>query len=139
MKKFTLLDYDIFNDISGEELETLLPCINAALKLYSEGDDLTPLAKSDGYCCLILSGSVSAVRADGEAVSLKENQVFGVEMWAKELESGFVSFKAESYVTLLVMDARGVMAPCWFSCFFHHKLVENIGNACRNYGAYFNK
>ena len=127
MKKFTLLDYGLFNGIPKEDMEMLLACIGAKIKFYKEKEDLTELIQNEKYCFLLLSGKIRMTAANGRTRLLGENSFFGSGGFSEnEPESAATAaYKAETLVTVLVMDREGIGNPCWFSCFFYHCLREN--------------
>ncbi len=131
MSKFTLLDYNVFNGISGKDLETLLPCIGAKMRFYQTDTDLSVLVQDKAHCYLILSGNIVMRTEDGEDYTLEEQDLLNIntEYLQKVQGRNFVSCQAKTDLTLLAMDWEGIMVPCWFSCFFHHRLVENITQA----------
>lgn len=127
MKKFTLLDYTLFDGIPKDDMEMLLTCIGAKIKFYQEKDDLTELIQNRQYCFLLLSGKVRMTMPDGAARLLEENSFFGSAGFTEKEPENAVSaaYTAETPVTILVMNRESVANPCWFSCFFHHRLFEN--------------
>ncbi|WP_415932033.1 cyclic nucleotide-binding domain-containing protein [Zhenpiania hominis] len=127
MKKFTLLDYVLFNGIPKEDMEMLLACIGAKIKFYKEKDDLTELLQNEQYCFLLLSGRIRMTMPNGNVRLLKENTFFGNVGFSEIVPEAAKSatYQAETLVTILVMDHKGIENPCWFSCFFHHRLREN--------------
>lgn len=111
-----LSEYKIFNGINENQLETLLPCINGKIKVYPPDTDLSKenIGKNGSCIALILGGKVSAPES-----ILTEGDIIGYG-------TKYDAPVSVSHVSLLTMEHSRIMAPCWFSCYFHWKLCENL-------------
>lgn len=120
-------EYGLFQGISEMQLETLLPCIDAKVRLFSGNTKL----KMEGFgregdrIGIILDGEVFDSPSKSEKCTifeqhlLKEGDVIGPG-------TGVSNPVTSGQTAILSLSARAISEPCWFSCYFHHKLWENL-------------
>ena len=118
--------YDIFADISEENLETLLTCAGAEIRACGLGEPLLKEESEKAKCALILEGSAEARNSEGSLIPLPEGTVFGKGFFEKEKKPYFTGVTAGQGCRLLVMNHDGMTVPCWFSCFFHACFIDNL-------------
>ena len=110
-----LNDYDLFRGIDAEQMRTLLPCLNARICTAAKGDTVCWQPQWVG---LILSGKLQ--RAGSPAVDAAKTA--GQTIRCVESET----YLADSNASILKLDLPIALSPCWFSCSFHHRFVENL-------------
>lgn len=120
-------EYELFNGISETELKTLLTCIDARVRMFSDGENLNEEGfGTDGdRIGIILDGEVLGVLSSAESQAapaqclLKEGETIGSGMGVSEPVT-------KGQTAILSLSARAIAEPCWFSCNFHYKIWKNL-------------
>ncbi|MGN1413816.1 MAG: hypothetical protein ACI4WY_06190 [Anaerovoracaceae bacterium] len=120
-------EYGIFQGISETQLETLLPCVDAKIRLFSGESNLDAegFGMEGDRIGIILDGGVLGSPSAPETCAKsaqhlrKEGDLIGPG-------TGIANPVTRGQTAILSLSARAISEPCWFSCYFHHKLWENL-------------
>lgn len=133
MEKFLpiLTKCRLFQDIPGDELTQLLPCLKATHKTFAKGSCI--FASNESLDCLgiVLAGSVHVIQADfwGNSTILTRvaaSELFG-EAYACAGQSKIpVSVVAAEQADVLLLEARYITTNCSVGCKSHSQLIENM-------------
>lgn len=121
----------LFHGIAADELEALLPCLDARQRSYPKGSAIFRVGDVISTMGIVLEGSVRLEKEDywgnrSILASFGVGQSFG-EVYACEAELPFDinAIAAEDAVVLLV-DVRKITTMCSSSCAFHARLIRNL-------------
>lgn len=126
-----MLKSPIFHNIKQEELQTLLPCLQATVKEYQKEETILNVGNNSQYFGLILSGKVLVVKEDywGNRMiinELEKGELFG-EAYAcistKELE---VNVIAKEKCQIMFLSVENIIASCHHNCIFHQQILRNL-------------
>ena len=109
MTAASLSDYALFQGITNEDMQMLLPCINARLVSLQPGQSVKWEHETVG---LVLNGRCFVTTEDFGPDSLLSFDAPAV-------------LQASENCLILRMDRHMMFSPCWFSCSFHHRLRSN--------------
>jgi len=124
----------LFDGLTGEEILTMLHCLNARKRsvekdalLFREGD----LADTAG---VVLSGAVRVLREDyyGNRTvlgQLEPGELFGETFACAGVSALPVSVAAVQPSEVLLLDVRRVLTVCSHACTFHSRLIRNLVQA----------
>lgn len=124
--KAALNEYDLFAGISAKDQEMLLPCINARVADLQAGQSIR---LDPDTAALILDGEAAV--AGGAVVSGggAAGPVFGTDSLL--MFDAPVTVTARKHCLLMKMERHMMYSPCWFSCSFHHRLMQNANEMLR--------
>lgn len=141
-----LLGLPVFNGVFEQNLEEMLGCIHAKTEDYQSGTIILNQELYENKIGLVLSGSldISAITEDGHLLAiarLTPYEMFGRGFFQRELlhrtdGSGgqtedlaqadwHLSATAVEDCTVLLFDYNQAVSPCWFSCFYHSRFIDN--------------
>ena len=127
MMRSALNEYDLFAGISEKDQEMLLPCINARFADLQAGQSIR---LDPDTAALILDGE--AVVSGGGAAGpggIAAGPVFGTDSLL--MFDAPVTVTARKHCLLMKMERHMMYSPCWFSCSFHHRLMQNANEMLR--------
>ena len=121
----------LFRGFTKEEINSLLECLNAAVKIYKKGEYIFRAGETTQYFGMILQGCVQIVSDDywGERQILAgfvKGQLFGEAYACMEATPLMISAVAVEDSQVLMLNAHRVLQTCTSACDFHRRLVENL-------------
>lgn len=121
----------IFRGISPEEIQTMLPCLDAEQKSYQKGDCIFREGTQVSAMGLVLSGSVSIENHDiwGNKSILDhigKGQVFAETYACVPGEPLMVSVVAAEPTEVLFLHAERLLTVCSNTCSHHSKIIRNL-------------
>jgi len=134
----------LFDGLTGEEILTMLHCLNARKRsvekdalLFREGD----LADTAG---VVLSGAVRVLREDyyGNRTvlgQLEPGELFGETFACAGVSALPVSVAAVQPSEVLLLDVRRVLTVCSHACTFHSRLIRNLVQAVAQKNLFLNQ
>ena len=123
MEEYDLKKTTLFKNYLDMSLSEILQCMSADVLLLPAGEEYIP---GDSACAMILKGSLNAKTADGNILTLTYDANIGKGFYLKDGAPYFISFSAADDSALLTYDYECAMHPCWFSCFYHSALINNM-------------
>ena len=134
----------LFDGLTGEEILTMLHCLNARKRsvekdalLFREGDP----ADTAG---VVLSGAVRVLREDyfGNRTvlgQLEPGELFGETFACAGVNALPVSVAAVQPSEVLLLDVRRVLTVCSHACTFHSRLIRNLVQAVAQKNLFLNQ
>lgn len=121
----------IFQGISPEEIQTMLPCLDAEQKSYQKGDSIFREGEQISAMGLVLSGSVSIENHDiwGNKSILDhvgKGQVFAETYACVPKEPLMVSVVAAEATEVLFLHTERLLTVCSNACSHHSKIIRNL-------------
>lgn len=121
----------LFQGIEGRDLKPMLDCLGFTIKQYEKGAYILLDSDPVEYIGFVLSGTVHIVKEDvwGNKTILTVVQthgLFGETFICGSSTMSTVSFCTTEKTRVLFLPFQRVMHSCTSSCFFHHKLIENM-------------
>lgn len=119
----TLGRYSPFVGIDNKEnCKTLLNCIHAE-KVYITQD----IKKSLSFVyskklALTLDENCRLKTSDNSIIAVPKGKIIDFS------DAKYQDAKPDLNFYVLIMDKEAVYMPCWFSCYFHAKFIDNINN-----------
>ena len=133
MKKYgdVLSKTAIFEQISVNEIESILNCLGQVCQKYKKNEILVLAGSEISLIGIILVGSVQIIKEDilGNRTiisELKEGDMFGEAFAFAGMKQSAVTVIATEACETLSIDYRKMLSPCSSACSFHKKLVENM-------------
>lgn len=120
----------LFNSISRQDLETLLPCLKSKVISYDKNQTVFHQGDLIDKVGIILEGNLIIQGIDFWGnISILKNliryEMFG-EIYAFEKKPLDVSIIANSKSTILFLSLDKILNPCQKSCVFHTRLIVNL-------------
>lgn len=126
-----LLQSPLFHNITFQELESLLQCLDAGIKHYSKDSFIFWAGNPARRVGLLLEGSIQIVRNDvfGNRTilaKLSAGDLFGEVFACAGMDTLPVSAVAATSCRVLLLDYRRIITTCSSTCVFHNLLIENM-------------
>ncbi len=123
----------LFEGISHDEVQTMLPCLEAQTKEYARGERILCSGQPTEYLGVVLSGRVRVEVTDawGSVTILEmlsEGAVFA-QGYACSLEPLDIDVVADSACEVLMLKAARIIHPCPHQCGCHAHLSTNLMRA----------
>ena len=120
----------LFQNVSAESIERMIPCFEMKKRSFSEKDIIPTSEGTKQYVCLLLEGavSVSRISIDGSLDLLEylENTgVFGDAFAFSNQEDEFISV-CEKDCSVLFIEKSQITKRCSNACQHHTQVVENM-------------
>lgn len=133
MKKYLniLKKSPLFNEISENDLESMLTCLSATIKKYKKNEIIYMTGDRLDKVGVVVEGNVHIVKEDilgnrNIIAHMHEGQLFGEAFACAEVDNLPVSVISNSNCIIIFIDYKKVIYTCNNSCVFHHKLLENM-------------
>ena len=126
-----LLSTPLFQDLSHNDLVSLLQCLSANRKKFSQGEIIFLSGEPINRIGVILQGSITIIKEDflGNRSILAEfrrGNIFGEAFAFAKNEKSSVTVISASESEILFIDANKIFTFCASACSFHSKLIENM-------------
>ena len=120
----------LFQNVSSESIERMIPCFEMKKRSFSEKDIIPTSEGTKQYVCLLLEGavSVSRISIDGSLdllEYLEDTGVFGDAFAFSNQEDEFISV-CEKDCSILYIEKNQITKRCSNACQHHTQVVENM-------------
>ena len=127
----SLTHHAIFDGITADEIEAMLPCLEAHTRTYDKGEAILRAGDEVRYLGLVLEGSVNIVAtyywgASDIFVHVAPGQIFGEAYAVSPQQKMLVDAVAAQPTTVLFLNAKKLLTVCGRSCAQHHRLIQNL-------------
>ncbi|WP_317854115.1 Crp/Fnr family transcriptional regulator [Chakrabartyella piscis] len=121
----------LFGDITSEELESMLGCLEAKEQNYVKREVILFTGNPIDFVGMVLSGSVKIIKEDldGNDMLLAEigvGELFGEVFACAEISHSPVTIVAMDHTKVMFFKYQKIITTCQRSCVFHAKLTENM-------------
>lgn len=121
----------LFKDISAEEYQTLLPCLNARTRRYASGETICNYDAGLHQLGIVGSGTASVVRYEYNGARtilerLGPQDLFGQIIGSRVCPQEGVSVVCETPCEVMLLEYAKISAPCTKACTYHHQLTRNL-------------
>lgn len=121
----------LFRDISPQEIETMMGCLQGVTKKYARGSIIYHAGDTLNSMGMVLTGSVSIENDDiwGNKSILDKvgpGQVFAETYACLPGEPLMVNIVASEPAEILLMNTGCMFTICSHACDFHNKLIRNM-------------
>lgn len=133
MKKYfeVLRKCSLFNEITDEDLLTLLGCLNAKIERFDKKHTIIhegTFAKNIG---IVLSGAAQTICSDYNGNRSLVNDIRPSEIFCEEFACAEASLTPVSIISIensevMLIDCTKLMRPCPCACGFHQQLIFNM-------------
>lgn len=122
---------ELFRGIRAEELQMLLPCLQAAEKRYSRGEVIFRAGETISVLGVITSGSVNVVVNyywGGSSIfgHFEAGQIFGETYAALPQQELLVDVAAAEDCSILFLNFDSLLTTCQKNCAWHHQIIRNL-------------
>ena len=133
MTNFAAISPLLFSGISQEELEPMLPCLDASKRSFDRGERIMRSGQPSEHFGVILSGRVRVEVADawGEITILElldAGSLFA-HGYACSMEPLDIDVVADSNCEVLLLKAERIIHPCPHQCGRHAHISSNLMRA----------
>lgn len=130
MDLLKLSQTELFKDISTNQINHVLKCLNSRTAVFDKGEVIFSVGDKISEIGLVIYGSVLIEHNDlwGNRSILgifKEGSIFA-ESFAYVNETLKVDVIAAEDTEVLFLDAQSVITTCKNACFFHTQLIHNL-------------
>ncbi|MBQ8515334.1 MAG: Crp/Fnr family transcriptional regulator [Ruminococcus sp.] len=146
MKKYfeILRKCRLFDNISDENLLTMLHCLGAEIRSYSKNQLIVTEGEKITHIGIILSGTAQLVRIDyygnrSIVTNIEPSQLFGESFVCAETETVPVSVIASENCEAMLIDGRRIIQSCGNACEFHNQLIFNLMKVLATKNLLFNQ
>ena len=120
----------LFQNVSAESIEKMIPCFDMKKRSFSEKDIIPTSEGTKEYVCLLLEGavSVSRISIDGSLdllEYLEDSGVFGDAFAFANREDEFITV-CEKDCSVLYIEKSHITKRCSNACQHHTQVVENM-------------
>ncbi len=134
----------LFDDISFDNIETVVQCIGAREKKYSKNQSIIRQGDRIDFVGIVLSGAVKITKSDfnGKEIIIGEiskGDVFGEVFACAEVVSSPVWVEALTETRVLFLPYSKIITSCSSSCQFHHRLISNMLKIIARKNLYLNQ
>ena len=136
MKKYfqTIKNSKLFTGITESEIESMLGCLSAAVKMYKKGDIIYRAGENISSVAMLLDGSVHIQKEDywgnlSILDSVSPGELFGEVFACLENEPMAYNAEAVKDCSVLMLDVTRVLTTCTNACKFHARLIRNLLSA----------
>ncbi len=133
MQKYTdvLRKCKLFDNVSDENLATMLGCLGAQVRSYSKNQPIISEGTKATHIGLLLSGGVQLVRTDYNGnrsivANVEPSQIFAESFVCAEVESIPVNIIASEPSDVMLIDGKHILSTCCKSCSFHNQMIFNL-------------
>ncbi len=133
MKEFiqTILDCGLFAGVSQEELQQILPCLDAKIATFEKEETILPLGEAVNAVGVMLSGSGLIVQEDvwgnRNIVSLiAQGQSFGETFACAFGAVATVHVVAQAPTQVLFLNVKRILTMCPTTCTHHSRIIRNL-------------
>jgi CRP-like cAMP-binding protein len=129
-----LLSMPIFYGIEEKNMETMLNCLGAYIRVYKKDQYIILFQDEVEAVGIILSGKVQMIREDlwGNKtlfVFMEKGELFGETFSCGAHRRATVSFLVSADSKILFLSFGHIMKLCSMVCKFHHRLIEYDKNS----------
>lgn len=128
---YIILKSPLFYDVSADEIECMLKCLNAKVKKYDK--ESTIIFQGDNFeqIGIIISGRIRIVKNDfmgnrNIIAELSESDIFGETIVTAQINKSPVTVESVTGCEIMFIDYNKIITTCSSSCIFHTKLIENM-------------
>ncbi len=132
MKKYlqTLHSSKLFYGITEEEIEKMLSCLKGVKKEYEKDEFIYHQGETTSSAGIILSGNILVIEEDiwgnRNIISrLGAAETFGLAYSTPSFPLN-VSVVADTTVSILFIDMKGILTVCSSACTYHTRLIRNL-------------
>lgn len=128
---FILKNSPFFTGMTGEEILSILKCVNAALVSKESGEYLLRAGESTSCTGLVLAGSVLVIQEDlwgrrNIMTKLQPGEFFAEPYAATPGSVLGVSVVADGHCDYLLLDVARLLTVCPTACAHHNHLIRNL-------------
>ena len=126
-----MLQIDLFENVSNNEVLELLKCIGIKTKVFRKNAFILKSGSKIDYLAVILAGNAVMSKTDSFGKQtviekLKMNDIFGHNIVCCGLDKSPVDVVAENECEVLFLPFEKVVTPCEKLCPYHLQLIKNV-------------
>lgn len=126
-----MLQIDLFENVSNNEVLELLKCIGIKTKVFRKNAFILKAGSKIDYLAVILGGNAVISKTDSFGKQtviekLKMNDIFGHNIVCCGLDKSPVDIVAENECEVLFLPFEKVVTPCEKLCPYHLQLIKNV-------------
>lgn len=132
MKKYlqTLHSSKLFYGITEEEIEKMLFCLKGVKKEYEKDEFIYHQGETTSSAGIILSGNILVIEEDIWGNRNIISRLGAAETFGLAYSTPFfplnVSVVADTQVSILFIDMKGILTVCSSACNYHTRLIRNL-------------
>lgn len=130
MDYLSLSNTKLFKEISSENIQYVLKCLQSNLKSFSKGEVIYSIGDKIEEIGLILSGLVLIENNDfwgnrSILAAIEKDHIFA-ESYALANKKLNITVTAAEATEVLFLNAKSVITMCGKACYFHTQLIQNL-------------
>lgn len=129
--KKTLVKIPLFNNVSEEDLKSLLNCLGANIKLYDANSIVFFEGDAADLVGVVLDGSVQVSKNDyygnrNIVANLDKGALFAESFACAEIDTLPVTVTTTKKSAILLVNYKKLITTCSNNCSFHNQLTFNM-------------
>lgn len=121
----------LFNNISNEDLPSLLKCLNATVKSYKKDTEIISSGSKPTHIGLVLVGNINIVQEDYKGNRYILSSIAGGELFCESFACAKmaaipIAVQARDNCAVMFLDCDLVLTSCSSSCSFHTQIINNL-------------
>lgn len=134
----------IFSGIAGEELESMLRCLDAKTVHFSKGAYILRSGDTVESLGLMVAGTAFIIQEDfwgnrNILSSIEQGQCFGETFACAPGAVLNVSVVTQSQATVLFLNVKRILTMCPSTCAHHSRIIRNLLSDLANKNLHFNE
>jgi len=127
----TVEGVELFKDIGGEKLESMLDCLGCEIKTVRKNEVILLAGEKPRYIGVVLAGMLNIVKEDYDGnrtlvAPVSSGEIFGEAVCCAGVEESPVTIIADDETTILLLEYARIVRVCQNACGYHQKLIENM-------------
>lgn len=122
---------DLFRDMTGDEILSMLQCLNSTTKSYQKDEFIFLAGETKPAVGIVLSGGAQVIKENiqGDRLILKKlgaGDMFGETYAGMDIETVPVSVVAAQETQVVLFELKYILNTCKSACAFHQTLILNL-------------
>lgn len=122
---------DLFRDMTGDEILSMLQCLNSTTKTYQKDEFIFLAGETKPAVGIVLSGGAQVIKENiqGDRLILKKlavGDMFGETYAGMAIDTVPVSVIATQETQVVLFELKYILNTCKSACTFHQTLILNL-------------
>ncbi len=126
-----LKNTELFQNMTGDEIESILKCLNSKTKIYQKDEFIFLAGESKPAVGIIIYGKAQVIKENiqGDRLILRKfgtGEMFGETYAGMAIEVVPVSVSALEETKVVLFELKYILNTCKSACSFHQTLILNL-------------
>lgn len=122
---------DLFQNMAGDEIKSMLRCLNSTTKTYQKDEFIFLAGETKPAVGIVIYGSAQVIKENmqGDRLILKKlavGDMFGETYAGMGIDTVPVSVVATQEIQVILFELRYILGTCKSACVYHQTLILNL-------------